>query len=276
MRVGTSRSPSADTAAQDRARPRSRPVASVRRTGGLVDALILGRRGGIDPQLQERFAGRGLGSSPLDLRIPRRTHLRPGCSFSAACSGSGRSCALTLAAAVSVAYVAFLGWPAPATRAAALAVVSRDAALRQRHVHTDSAAGGHLSHRAPDRSLGHSRPGRLAVGRRTVGRDQVQPLERSGARPGLRGGEHWAASVGATLATAPITAVALGTVRPCGLALNFAAIPLAAVAVPGVLASLCSYPGGLASRGRLPPGPGSRFTCSSWPRPPAPRFRADT
>ena len=45
-------------------------------------------------------------------------------------------------------------------------------------------------------------------------------------------------SVGATLATAPITAWALGTVAPVGIVLNFAAIPLAAVAVPGVLASL--------------------------------------
>jgi competence protein ComEC len=49
-------------------------------------------------------------------------------------------------------------------------------------------------------------------------------------------------SVGATLATAPITAWSLGTVAPVGIVLNFAAIPIAAVAVPGVLVSLLLYP----------------------------------
>jgi len=49
-------------------------------------------------------------------------------------------------------------------------------------------------------------------------------------------------SVGATLATAPITAWALGTVAPIGIVLNFAAIPIAAVAVPGVLVSLLLQP----------------------------------
>jgi predicted membrane metal-binding protein len=48
--------------------------------------------------------------------------------------------------------------------------------------------------------------------------------------------------VGATLATAPITAWSLGTVAPIGVALNFAAIPIAAVAVPGVLLSLLVQP----------------------------------
>ena len=56
-------------------------------------------------------------------------------------------------------------------------------------------------------------------------------------------GKHWlwrtlAGSVGATLATAPITAALFGTVSLAGVALNFLAIPLAAVAVPGILCSL--------------------------------------
>ncbi len=45
-------------------------------------------------------------------------------------------------------------------------------------------------------------------------------------------------SLGATLATAPITAGAFGTVSLAGIVLNFLAIPLAALAVPGILASL--------------------------------------
>jgi competence protein ComEC len=45
-------------------------------------------------------------------------------------------------------------------------------------------------------------------------------------------------SAGATLATAPITAALFGTVSIAGLGLNFIAIPLAAIAVPGILLSL--------------------------------------
>ncbi|HWB43497.1 MAG TPA: ComEC/Rec2 family competence protein, partial [Gemmatimonadales bacterium] len=51
-----------------------------------------------------------------------------------------------------------------------------------------------------------------------------------------------ASSLGATLATAPITAGFLGTVALAGLLLNFPAIPVAALAVPGVLGSLALLP----------------------------------
>jgi competence protein ComEC len=149
--------------------------------------------------------------------------------------------ALVLSATVSVLYVAFLGWPAPATRAAALAVVVTRCRLRQRHVHPDALLaatclmvllldpwaildlGGWLSAAAlwgasrftrwTDRALG------TGYGWRTLG-----------------------SSIGATLATAPITAAALGTVALAGLVLNFVAIPLAALAVPGVLVSLLLNP----------------------------------
>jgi competence protein ComEC len=207
---------------------------------GLVDALILGRRGGIDPDLQQRFADAGL------------VHLLSISGFHVGLITAwvflvgrllclGRSQALATAGAASVAYVAFLGWPAPATRAAALAVVTALCRTRQRHVHADSVLaatclmvllldpwaildlGGWLSAAAlwgatrfsrwTDRVFG------TAFGWRTLG-----------------------SSVGATVATAPITAAALGTVALAGLGLNFVAIPLAALAVPGVLASLLLYP----------------------------------
>ncbi|HZB28412.1 MAG TPA: ComEC/Rec2 family competence protein, partial [Gemmatimonadales bacterium] len=80
----------------------------------MVDALILGRRGGIDRTLQDRFAQSGL------------VHLLSISGFHVGVITAwiflvcrllriGRSRALGLAAGVSVAYVAFLGWPAPAT-----------------------------------------------------------------------------------------------------------------------------------------------------------------
>jgi competence protein ComEC len=206
----------------------------------LVDALILARRGGIDPELQDRFAQSGL------------VHLLSISGFHVGLIGAwifllARLCrarrepALMLAAAVSTAYVAFLGWPAPATRAAALAVTLARCRVRQRHVRGDELLaatclvvllvdpwavldlGGWLSAAALWGATRFSRWTDAALGRgigwRTLG-----------------------SSIGATLATAPITAWALGTVAPVGIALNFAAIPIAAVAVPGVLLSLLLYP----------------------------------
>ncbi len=85
----------------------------------MVDALILGRRGGIDRTLQDRFAQSGL------VHLLSISGFHVGvitawvfllCRIPVAEEGVPSS----LAAGASVAYVAFLGWPAPATRAAAL------------------------------------------------------------------------------------------------------------------------------------------------------------
>jgi competence protein ComEC len=206
----------------------------------MVDALVLGRRGGIDRGLQDRFAQSGL------------VHLLSISGFHVGVITAWvflfcrtlrlkRGGALGLAAAASIAYVAFLGWPAPATRAAALAALLALSRVRQRRVEADALLsatclcvllvdpwaildlGAWLSAAAlwgatrfskwTDRSLG------VAAWWRTLG-----------------------SSVGATLATAPITAASLGSVAMIGIALNFVAIPLAAVAVPGVLASLLIFP----------------------------------
>jgi competence protein ComEC len=206
----------------------------------MVDALILGRRGGIDRALQDRFAQSGL------------VHLLSISGFHVGVITAwifllcrmlrlGRGRSLCLAAGASVVYVAFLGWPAPATRAAALAVLLALTRVRQRRVETDallsatclcvmlvdpwaiadlgawlSAAalwGAGKFSRWTDSALG------ISLWWRTLG-----------------------SSVGATLATAPITAGALGAVAIVGIALNFLAIPIAAVAVPGVLASLLVFP----------------------------------
>jgi competence protein ComEC len=220
----------------------------------MVDALILGRRSGIDRALQDRFAQSGL------------VHLLSISGFHVGiitawvfllCRGVrlARGTAFVVAAVASAGYVAFLGWPAPATRAAALAGLLALSRVRQRRVETNSLLsatclcvllvdpwamvdlGAWLSVTAlwgastftswTDRALG------TAVWWRTLG-----------------------SSVGATLATAPITAAALGAVAIIGIALNFLAIPLAAVAVPGVLASLLLYPVWLDLAGALAGGAG--------------------
>jgi competence protein ComEC len=206
----------------------------------LVDALVLDRRGTIDRDLQDRFAQSGL------------VHLLSISGFHVGVITAwvfllgrmvrlNRTRALALAAAVSVGYVAFLDWPAPATRAAALAVFLALSRIRQRRVEASALLsatclcvllvdpwamvnlGGWLSVAAlwgastftrwTDRALGTS------MWWRTLG-----------------------SSLGATLATAPLTAAALGTVALIGILLNFGAIPLAALTVPGVFASLLVWP----------------------------------
>lgn len=206
----------------------------------MVDALILGRRGSFDRDLQDRFAQAGL------------VHLLSISGFHVGiitawvfllCRSArvARAWAYTVAAAVSVAYVAFLGWPAPATRAAALAVLLAASRVRQRRVGSSALLsatclcvllvdpwaivdlGGWLSVAALWGASSFTRWSDHVLGTglwwRTLG-----------------------SSVGATLTTAPITAATLGAVAIIGIVLNFAAIPLAAVAVPGVFASLMAFP----------------------------------
>lgn len=221
---------------------------------GMVDALILGRRGGIDPELQDRFAWSGL----VHLLSISGFHvglITAWVVLLGRLAGLSRSRALALAAATSVGYVGFLGWPAPATRAAALAVVIARCRVRQRHVQATpllSATclivllvdpwaildlGGWLSAAALWGAATFSRWSDRALGPHFVWRT-------------------FSSSVGATLATAPITAATLGTVAPVGIVLNFVAIPLAAVAVPGVIASLLLPPLSAAAAGALAAGAG--------------------
>jgi competence protein ComEC len=206
----------------------------------MVDALILGRRGGIPQELQDRFARSGLihllSISGFHVGVITAWVFLLGRLFHLSRAG-----ALGLGAGIAVAYVGFLGWPAPAARAAALAVVLALSRVRQRRVEPNSLLaatclcvllvdpwaildlGGWLSAAALWGATSFSRWTDRALGStfwwRTLG-----------------------SSVGATLATAPITAAALGAVALIGVALNFAAIPLAAVAIPGVFASLLFFP----------------------------------
>ncbi|HET6836947.1 MAG TPA: DNA internalization-related competence protein ComEC/Rec2 [Gemmatimonadales bacterium] len=206
----------------------------------MVDALILGRRGSFDRDLQDRFAQSGL------------VHLLSISGFHVGiitawvfllCRSArvARARSYGIAAVLSVAYVGFLGWPAPATRAAALAVLVALSRVRQRRVESSSLLsatclcvllvdpwaivdlGGWLSVAALWGASTFTRWSDHALGTRIWWRTL-------------------SSSVGATLTTAPITAAALGTVAVVGIVLNFVAIPLAAVAVPGVFASLLAYP----------------------------------
>jgi competence protein ComEC len=206
----------------------------------MVDALILGRRGGLDRTLQDHFAQSGLihllSISGFHVGVItawvfllcRLLHLR-------------RGTALGLAAGASVVYVAFLGFPAPATRAAALATLVAVSRVRQRRVETDALLSATclcvlLVDAWSVVDLGAWLSVSALWGATTFSRWTDRTL----------GATAWwrtlGSSVGATLATAPITAGTLGAVAIVGIALNFLAIPLAAVAIPGVLASLLLLP----------------------------------
>jgi competence protein ComEC len=207
---------------------------------GVVDALILGRRGGIDLDLQDRFARSGL----VHLLSISGFHvglITAWVFLLCRLARMTRSAALVTAAGASAGYVVFLGWPAPAARAAALAIVLARCRTRQRHVQANALLsatclavlvvdpraaldlGGWLSAAALWGATTFTRWSDGAVGRSFWARTA-------------------ASSLGATLATAPITAAFLGTVALAGLALNFPAIPVAALAVPAVLASLVLLP----------------------------------
>lgn len=206
----------------------------------LVDALVTGRRADMDPLLKAAFARSGL----VHLLSISGFHVGVVFGWSVMLLKSlrmSRSRRVTIAAVLVFVYVAFLGWPAPASRAAMLCGIGALAITRQRHpaplpmlavtcllvTLLDPWAifdlGGWLSVAAFYGSLVFTR-----WSDRTIGR--------------AGGWRMLFASLGATICTAPITAGALGTVALAGIALNFAAIPLAALAVPALLLSLVAAP----------------------------------
>lgn len=203
---------------------------------GTVEALVLNRRGDMPPALRDRYARAGL------VHILSISGFHVGvilgwCVLVGRLAGLPRVRAELVGALVAVAYVLFLGWPPPAARAALLAAVAAFSHWRQRRplgiallavtcilvllldpeavrdagawLSAASLAGVLLATAWSDRALG------TAWGWRML-----------------------AASVGAVLAAAPITAAVFGTVSLAGVLLNFIAIPLAALAVPGLLLSL--------------------------------------
>jgi len=203
---------------------------------GTVDALVVNRRGAMAPELRDRYARAGL------VHILSISGFHVGVIIGwivllARAAGLAGPRAAVVAAVLAGLYVLFLDWPPPAARAALLAALAAQLHLRQRHVQplsllcatcllvllldpwavldpgawlsASALAGALIATRWSDRALGTSWFWRTLAG-----------------------------STGATLATAPITAALFGTVSIAGLGLNFLAIPLAAVAVPGILLSL--------------------------------------
>jgi len=218
-------------ALRDRVAERSRALFGTR--APLVDALVIARRSDLDAELRERYTRSGLAHLLsisglhvaffaawlnvllLRLRLGTRTRFVAG----------------TL---VMCGYVWLLGFPAPATRSAAMLALLDVARLRQRVV-------------APR--------GLVAVTALAVLIIDPWAVQSIGAWLSVaavaaviwagRATERYpkavrvlAPAAAATLVTAPITAYAFGTVAPIGVVANLAAIPLAGVAVPGLMVAL--------------------------------------
>ena len=218
-------------ALRDRITARSRRLFG--RRAPLVDALVIARRTDLDADLRERYARSGLAHllSISGLHVAffaawlnvllKRLRLSLRAQFIAG-------------AVVMVTYVWLLGFPAPATRSAAVLALLDIAKLRQRVV----APRGSISLAALLVMIGD--PWSVQSVGAWLSVAAVAAVIWAG-----RAAEHrhtvvrlLAPAAAATLLTAPITAYAFGTVAPIGVIANLVAIPLAGIAVPGLMVAL--------------------------------------
>lgn len=197
----------------------------------VIAALLIGRMGGIDADLRDQFAQSGL------IHILSISGFHVGIVvgwvvllFGAV--GAPRPWGVRAGALCSVLYAAWLGWPAPVSRAAAMLVVATGAHLLQRRWRPDAVIGmALLAVQIIDPWVW----GRVGAWLSFVAIAGVVWSDRWAKRwwPSLH---PIVASVvvsgGATLATAPIGALLFGQVAVVGVVLNVVAIPLAAVIVP--------------------------------------------
>ena len=206
----------------------------------LVDALITGRRGELDPVLRQDFAAAGL----IHLLSISGFHvglLAAWVLLLLRVTRVPRHPAEALAAIAAVGYAVFLGMPPPATRAAGLVVLAAWCRWRQRNVRPDAMLGGSaLLVLAVDPWSITDVGAWLSVlamgGMMMATRWSDRAIGTGSLTRGLSG------SIGATLATAPVSALVFGRVALIGIVLNMVAIPLTALVVPALLASLLAFP----------------------------------
>ena len=218
-------------AVRDRLASRSAELFGAR--AAIVDALVFAPNAALDPDIRERYVRSGLAHllSISGLHVGflaawlvlllRKLRLAPAARFAAT---------LVLLAG----YLWLLGWPPPAVRAGAMLLLADVARLRQRVVAPRgmialSALGVLLLDPLALRSVGAW----LSV----AGIAAVMWADRACAREG-RVVRLVAPALAATLLTAPISAFTFGTVAPIGVLANLVAIPLAGIAVPGLVLAL--------------------------------------
>ncbi len=205
---------------------------------GVVRALVLGNRDGIHPALRRNFIDAGvahiLAISGLHVGI-----IAGWVALMVGIGGATRA-RWVLAAIATWLYVALLGFPAPATRAAGFITIHSVSQVRQRHPPWQAVlAVTVLTMVSADPGIVRSVGAWLSVAAVVGTSTGVHLL---GNRRRSLGWKLIATSIGATIATAPITAYAFGSVAPIGILTNLVAIPLAGLAVPGVFLGLLWAP----------------------------------
>ena len=218
-------------ALRDRIAERSRSLFGTR--APLVDALVIARRTELDAELRERYTRSGL-AHLLSISGLHVAFLAAWLNVLLVRLRLGRRTRFAAGTLVMVAYVWLLGFPAPATRSAAMLALFDVATLRQRVVAPRGVVAlAVLCVLLADPWAALSIGAWLSVaavaaviwaGRAT---ERYPKLVRV-----------LAPAAAATLVTAPITAYAFGTVAPIGVLANLAAIPLAGLAVPGLIVAL--------------------------------------
>ena len=218
-------------ALRDRTAERSRRLFGTR--APLVDALVIARRTDLDAQLRERYTRSGL-AHLLSISGLHVAFFAAWLNVLLVRLRLGRRTRFVAGTLVMVAYVWLLGFPAPATRSAAMLALLDVARLRQRVAAPRGVVAlTVLCVLLADPWAAQSIGAWLSVaavaaviwaGRAT---ERYPKLVRV-----------LAPAAAATLVTAPITAYAFGTVAPIGVVANLAAIPLAGLAVPGLMAAL--------------------------------------
>src|SRR5213083_1748089 len=200
----------------------------------LVDALVFAPNATLDADMRERYARAGL-AHILSISGLHVGFLAAWLALVLRRLGLGPPPARAGAAALLLfGYLWLLAFPAPATRAVVMLVTSEVARLRQRVVAPRGviALSGVVLLLADPWAL-HSVGAWLSV--TAIGAVIWADRATAGSPRALR---LVAPALAATLVTAPITALAFGTVAPIGVVANLVAIPLAAVAVPGLAMAL--------------------------------------
>ena len=228
-----------DAARRGRGALRDRIVARAEALFGsraaMVEALVIARRSELDPAVRDRYAQAGL----AHLLAISGLHVGFLAGWLGVCLGifhvrGARGLGATGAALAG--YVWLLGLPAPATRAAVMFLLHAVARWRQRVV----APRGYLALTVllllcVDPWAVQSVGAWLSVAAVAA----VVWAGRAAAKL-PRAARLVAPALAATLLTAPITAFAFGTAAPIGVLANLVAIPLAGVAVPGLVLALLS------------------------------------
>jgi len=208
----------------------------------LVDALVIARTGELDPEIRERYARSGL-AHILSISGLHVGFIAAWLGLLLRALGLGPRARFGAATTLIAAYCWLLGLPAPATRAAVMLALDGLARLRQRVVAPRGiiAVAG-LVVLVLDPWAVTSVGAWLSVSAVAGVIWAARATQRSPRTIRL-----FAPAVAATLVTAPICALTFGTVAPVGILANLVAIPLGAIAVPGVIVALLSSWGLLAA-----------------------------